>query len=306
MITLKCKNCGGEMSVDHHGSLCCEYCGRKGQFSDRELEGYRTFRKEFLNYLRRLNDEKTDPEVYYDGIWNASDTIGFVTASGEDIRVRYIYEAEDDIAKMYVARENVIFVFDAEHASYANKMVQNVQNLEYPAADVKNLRSCFPIISGSWELQDGGVLVAIQRKESAFPLAVFGALEPVHAAWIVSRMENICCVLEYNEVHHGALSVDSMFVDPFTHEGMLLGGWWNAGPKTGRFFEGSDLKDLRRVARTIMGVRAVSAPKEFLSFLEERPKADAYTDFEAWDRVIEKGFGGKRFMKMDAKGNLLV
>ena len=28
MITYKCKNCGGEMSVDHVGDLYCPYCGR--------------------------------------------------------------------------------------------------------------------------------------------------------------------------------------------------------------------------------------------------------------------------------------
>ena len=35
----------------------------------------------------------------------------------------------------------------------------------------------------------------------------------------------------------------------------------------------------------------------FIKFISEKPASDAYLDFEKWDAVIEKGFGGHKFIK---------
>ena len=55
MISFKCKNCGGEMSVDSSGSLVCEYCGSNSFFADSELTGYRDRKRiKYLKERKRL------------------------------------------------------------------------------------------------------------------------------------------------------------------------------------------------------------------------------------------------------------
>ena len=106
-------------------------------------------------------------------------------------------------------------------------------------------------------------------------------------------MENICCALEYSELEHGNITAASLFINPITHEGMLFGDWRDVKKKEGT----RDLRDLREAAKSV--AEDVHHPRELEVFLTSEPAADAYADFAAWDLVIEGGFGGHRFTKMD-------
>ena len=56
---------------------------------------------------------------------------------------------------------------------------------------------------------------------------------------------------------------------------------------------------MRKAVKKLMGRLADKAPKEFTDFLDRKDPPDAYTDFSDWDKVIEVGFGGRRFEKLD-------
>lgn len=299
MISFKCKNCAGEMSVDRQGMLFCEYCGSKEVFTDKDLQQYREFRFQMLNYLRGLNDQKKDGAGELDRLWHTADMVQYKSADGTDINISYIYASDVKEATCYVARRSVIYVFTKEQARNARLLERGLSMVSFPAADMKGLDRSFPSVSGKYELENGGVMLILSRRENVFPLGMFGALEPEHAAWIVSRLENICCVLEYSGIVHGGISQESVFIDPFLHEAVLYGGWWNATEKTNAPLVNPDLAAVRKTAGYIIGIHRDKMPKEFAAFISELPGRDAYTDFEHWDRVIEKGFGGRRFVKMD-------
>ena len=56
---------------------------------------------------------------------------------------------------------------------------------------------------------------------------------------------------------------------------------------------------LRAAAKRVTGMSYDSAPAEFKRFVEGAPAEDAYEDFRLWDRVIDEGFKGRRFRKLD-------
>lgn len=310
MISLKCKNCGGEMSVDGSGSLYCDYCGSKYAFQDDELLQYRNFRMQVLNYLRGVHDQKANGEDHEDLLWGDAETVLLQTADGTDVTIRYLYSFDGGAAVTYLTRNSVLYVFPEKQRGEADKMLQGIQMLTFPPADVKGLGECFPSLVGKYELKDGGIMLAFERPTNMFPLSMFGSLAPRHVAWIVSRMENICCVLEYSGITHGGISEETVFINPFIHHAVLYGHWWGARRKEcglSHSFEAAhkmpnqDLWDVRKMAERILGLRKEEAPAQFLQFLREKPAADAYADFEAWDRVIEEGFGGRRFARMTTK-----
>ena len=177
-------------------------------------------------------------------------------------------------------------------------MLEGIGLLKFPPADVKDLKSCFPRLLGRYALEDGGVLLAFERPDNIFPLAMFGSLTADHAAWVVSRMENICCVLEYSGLIHGGISEHSLFINPFTHHAVLF-GHWSSARKKGASKENPDLKAIRKTAERMLGTHSGEAPAAFIQFIRSSPAADAYSDFGLWDEVIEKGFGGRRFAKMN-------
>ena len=301
MITLKCKNCGGEMSVDSTGSLYCEYCGSKYAFRDDELLQYKNFRRQVLEYLRGVHDLKADGKSHEDLLWNQVDVETLRTKDGMQITVRYLYSWEDTACKGYLTRNSVLYAYAPDKTAYAEKTLRGIAKLDFPAADVKGLNDCFPKLVGRYDLEDGGVLLAFERADNLFPLAMFGSVEPRSVAWIVSRMENICCVLEYSGLVHGGISEQTIFINPFIHHAVLMGEWWKATEKEGvsRGQETVDLTGLRRTAEKVMGMQKENAPQAFLDFLKKKPEGNAYQDFEVWDQVIEEGFGGRKFTQWD-------
>ena len=312
MLSVKCRSCGGEMAVDGSGGLYCGYCGCKYEFSDRDLAGYRVFRSKMLEYLRAIHDEKTDGIGHEDELWKNAETVTFKAQDGSNITVRYLYDHEDEGVRSYLTRKMALYVFPGSKRDLAEKTLRNIRMVEFPPADVKGLADAFPKMSGRYELADGGVLLAFERQDNLFPLAMFGSLRPEHVAWVISRMENICCVLQYSELVHGAISEESLWINPISHHAVLMGHWWDVQPMRGGAgtLKGAvqsllgadsakkDLKDLRKTADRVLGMRHAEAPQALTEFLSGNPAADAFADFEAWDQVIEKGFGGRRFAKM--------
>lgn len=298
MLSFKCENCNGELSVDSSGALYCEYCGSRFHFSDEQLRGYKEFRGRMLRYLRETHERKAGEGRNEDALWNSAEYAYLKSADDNDITIRYLYRCDDGpFVTMYLTREAFLFHLKKEARALAEAQERALQRLSFPPADVNGLRDCFPVAAGTYPLDNGGLLLAFKRAANLFPLPLFGALAAEHAAWVVSRMENICCVLAYSDMAHKGISENSLAIDPFTHHAVLIGHWWEAGYSS----EGSavDLKAVRTTALRILGVNRSTIPKEFAAFLSSAPRRNAYEDFALWDSVIEKGFGGRRFAKMN-------
>ena len=295
MISFKCSNCGGEMTISHTGELMCPYCGTKHNFRDKELAGYKVFRRRMLEYLAAVAEDRAKASDY-DYLWTNADSITFITDDGGEITIRYIYMNDSAGIKTYVAKESVIYIFDKAKADLLSRSMSNIAKISYPAADMKDLAKCVPQGKGTYRLSDGSVLWAVAKDEGLFPLPLFGNLEWEDVAWIVSRLENIACLLEYNEKVHGGISPETVFINPKTHQAALLGGWQNVSAMGG-LNKTADLRDIRDTARKLIGNGINGTPEMFKNFLLQAPKSDAFKDFEYWDEVIEKGLGGRRFHK---------
>ncbi|MBQ7541816.1 MAG: TFIIB-type zinc ribbon-containing protein [Clostridia bacterium] len=295
MVSFKCPNCGGEMSVSRTGDLLCSYCGTKQVMSDAELQSYKDFRYRMLVYLSAIAAEPA-PEAT-ERIWAHADSVSFTAKDGSPIAVSYLFSGVRDGVRIYTARRNVLFVFPAGAGAQIERFRNMPKLLQYPPADVKGLSSYFPTVNGIFELKDGRTLVSVSKSEECFPLSAFGSLPAEHAAWIVSRLENLCCVLAFSDLAHGGIDMETVFINARTHEAYLPGGWWNAQPCPNGSVQ--DLRAVRSVAKRVMGMQYDQSAKAFRDFIKRAPAQDAYADFAEWDRVITEAFGGRQFRKLD-------
>ncbi len=292
MLSFQCNNCGGEMAVSRIGELACPYCGTHNFFSDSQLEQYKEFRLRMLEYLRGLADDE-QTKASEERLWMNCEKVTFVDKDGTDITIEYVYKCIKDDVHIYAARKNVILVYPPNKVGDAKDAMDSFLKIEYPQADMRELNKCFPSLAGRFELMNGSYMVVLSKAESMYPVEMFGALTAKHVEWIISRLENIACVMEYNEMVHGGISPEHVFINPKTHEAALLGGWHQARDK--RREDKTDLLDIRKTAKKLLGRDYGDAPKPLIKFIEGKPAQDAYDDFAKWDSVIENELGGRHF-----------
>ncbi|MBQ9762732.1 MAG: hypothetical protein IJV82_06640 [Oscillospiraceae bacterium] len=312
MKNLICKNCGGSMVLDPSARTArCHYCGATYLLDHQDTDYFLDFYRQMERFLSGGQDE-TARRINAEAIWNNADSTRFTSVDNQIIDVRHLHTYRSPYCDAYVARSNIIFHFHQNLRSDAEVYSRMVSSLDYPSADVRNLSDFFPRITGGFRLADGTHLLVISKTEDEYPLRLFGTLSARHVAWIISRLENLCCVLEFSGLVHPGISPDTVFIDPYTHQASLYGGWWEAckvntlrpGGKMARSFD--SLMGLRQTAAAMLGFPQLSdvryrpdVPKPMIDFLTSIPKDTAYEDFALWDKTLIAAFGERKFIQMD-------
>lgn len=288
MVQYKCRSCGGEMEFGGSGSFICPYCGAKTFMTDADFRGSEEFRKRLLAY-GKAKAESMENDYSADSLWTCEGHDVFVMSNGQQLTINYMTKYEENGYRGYLARENVIFVFD--DAESARNYLNGLGRLSFPEADNK-LRRCFPSIKTQLGLKDGREVIVFVRNPNFYPAEMFSPWPSEHLAWVISRMENICCELEFSGITHGDITPSSVWINPVSHEGMLFGDWRKVHPRNGN----EDLISLRRTAIEL--AKNAHEPLGLYEFLNSEPSDSAFEDFSRWDLVIQEDFGGHRFIKM--------
>ena len=288
MVTYKCKNCGGELEFGGAGSMKCPYCGSKAFFSDADFKGNEEFRKKLLQYYK-AEAERKENDYSADSLWTVEGKDSFTLQSGQPLNIEYMKKYPYPGFVCYLARESVVYIFDS--SKDAARFSAGLRKLTFPEADTRLHRS-FPEIKLELSRSGGKHALVFKRRPMLYPAEMFAPWDSTHLAWVISRMENICCALQYSEITHGGISPASVWVDPLQHEGALFGDWRGVRQLGGN----GDLYDLRKTAITL--AKNTREPEQLYKFLNSAPEADAFSDFAKWDKVIADGFGGHKFQKM--------
>lgn len=289
LMNITCDNCGAQYRISSRGEMNCRFCGSKVYLND----------KDFKNYLKTRDEMLIKDKFNNDSIMTDGDVIGFY----RDYSFKYSFDVDGNILvydvsaiynesnkDIYVGASNIIFAFNDEK-DYNNYL--NNRKITFPSADIKKLEKYLPKVVFNGQTKDGKYIVVLDKDENVYPLEIFNVgLNPRTTAWVISRLENLGCLLEFNNIGMNKLSIEDIFINPKTHELYLYGNWENVTGSTENY-----LKSIRSIAKSIP-VNAV-APKMYDEFLDSEPENNAYDDFKKWDEVIVKGFGGHNFNKFD-------
>lgn len=324
MAVLKCKMCGGTMNYDKGKNLAvCPYCGTTSTVYEQDRELFEQFQTMFAALLEK-GEEGAKAE---EGFWIEAERRELTREDGETIVIDCLWQMKSDCAVVYVAKNHVIYTFEKEYEAYADRYINMGSEITYPSREMeKELKNYIPEAAVSCRLADGGVLVAVKKQQGVYPLKLLGLLLDRHVAWIISRLENLCCLLSYNGMVLNGLTVDNLFVSPASHQIYLYGGWWFAGYENDRMngisadvrkciyrkyldkkrcHHSTDLESLRFVAIKLLGCETREDVKEipnlpaaFCDFLLEPAEESAAADFAYWDRTLEKSYGERKFIPL--------
>ena len=287
LFNIRCDNCGSEYRINSRGEMNCPFCGSKIYLNDKDFEEFLKARDEMLLKDKATTDHLNDSgDVIHK--WNNELQIFLDTASSQTVNLKYFYQYHTSAGIVYVGRNRVSIIFN--ESSAADKFINNTTKVQYPSADIKKMEQFLPALVLDANLKDHKRMLVLNKPENVYPLALFTNLDPKQVAWMISRMENFGCLLEFSHLDFPALAKTDLYINPKTHHMYLLGGWETV---TKLSTKNQYLRDMRLIAKALIGSRA--APKMCTEFLDSEPAPDAYTDFQKWDDVIVRGCGGHNF-----------
>lgn len=286
LLNIRCDNCGAEYRISSRGEMICRFCGSMVYLSDKDFKAYKNTRDEMLHNDRFINDETADEgDILH--MWNNSSRVNFTTDRGVNITMDSFYSVILDDKEVYIGSNKILIVFAS--VSEVTRFNNSLSQIMYPSADIKDLSRFLPNVTFKATLEDGRGIIVVSKSENIYPLFLFENLKATTVAWMISRFENLGCLLEFNDMDFDTISIEDIYINPKTHELFILDGWENVSRTPRRNY----LKDIRLIAKDVMDVS--TANDMCMQFLNGEPAATAYDDFGNWDDVIMKGFGGHNF-----------
>lgn len=271
-----------------------------------------------------------------DGTFGTNENaLNIETEDGKKFIFRYLKRKPFEMGTYYIANKLVMWQFEKKYDADIDDGLKNLKNIKYHDEKMRATFSRYiPKLVKRVE-DKNSIFVILEKNKDFLNLGDVleynnNKIEPRHAAWIISTMYNNACLLNYNNIMHGGINADNYYINPETHEGMLLGGWWyskeqdnalkmlsreaiNVAPvkllnnKKAQML--LDLEMIKQLGRKILGdatgIRLKNdsnIPEELLKWLKDGSKGTAVEQYAQWNKsVLPESFGKRTFMEMKIK-----
>lgn len=270
------------------------------------------------------------------GTWGGAGRQSLALASGKRLTIRYLRRRTFELGTVLISPRSVTYLLRTQHQGLYAQGVAAIKGLRY-ANDVMQaeMSRFLPRIELEAETSEGPALV-LSRPPDALRLRdvldhLGGAMDPRHVTWILSTLHNLGAYLQWAQLTHNAIDLDSYFISPRHHSGFLLGGWWYARPIGGTMTHlpassagvrrtilpphgtaariatrGLDRELIRLAGRTLLGdpggtrlLRDARIPPALRSWVTSPGDDDGIQDYANWARARDAAWGPRRFVRMD-------
>jgi len=240
-----------------------------------------------------------------------------------------------ELGELYINMDSVVFVIEGEHKSFFENAINTIRNLKFDSEDMKKEISRYvPSVVKTFEAENSLIMIAKKTKDLVLLRDVLnyynGQMDAKHVAWVLSSLYNLVCYFDFIKLAHNDISLDTYFISPEFHNGVLLGGWWynsefgkkilgvpartfNLFPSDLHAKKGGDprvdLDLIKAVGRELLGdftgtklLSMKAAPKPMIDWLRWESKGDAVGEYSTWkNEVIMASFGERKFTNMELK-----
>lgn len=273
------------------------------------------------------------------GLWRTPGEIRFTSLEGRSFRLRYRRSRRIEIGDLYLGSSHMAFAVERDHADLFENARRTLAGLRYADGAMEAEFSRYvPTVATTFETADRLVMVAKVTDDLVLLddlVAHFGgALDPRHAAWVISSLANIATWLGWSGRAHGAIQPDTVMVSPRHHSAVIAGGWFHSVPfgaallpspefavRHGASAIGPDKRATRRldlelvraVGRAALGdpngtrlLNDPTVPRPMAEWLVLPSPDDAFADYRSWEGAREASFGARRYIEMDVDVDALI
>ena len=267
------------------------------------------------------------------GTWQKPGELLLTPIKGKQVKIRFLKKHDFELGEFYISKFLVTFLVRKEFSDLFENGVKRIQGLAFANNEMREkTERTLPQIHRVFETSTHHVLTL--KKGEDFVLArdlhdhVGPKVEPRHVAWMISRLHNIGCYLQWSGLVHNGVSLDTCFVSPENHSISLLGGWWYATPEDEKLIglptqtlnsvprrvidsgvadKRTDMALLRAFAKEMLGdktgvrlSRDKDIPKPMSNWVSLPGSGDSFQDYTTWlDKVVLDSFGKRRFQHFD-------
>ncbi len=309
-----------------------------------------TMRQEYLAYSKLYHPDvchdseifKIISSLYQQGMKNldyngtlinewSNRTIIIVDTNGKQYQMRYEGKYEFEFGMEFVGEYTILYIFEKQYEKYYRNMVQIIPKITYADDHMKQYFSNFmPKIRQHGTTTEGRFYIAIAKQDTEYPLkamlnmSIFRqGLNSKDIAWMVSRLNNLICFLEFNGIVHNGITPDNLFVDLSKHGVCLYGGWWYAVKECTKMIGCTkQVYDVMppgaKQSKVAMRVTDINCVKLFLKknldihndykgelmqWACSPSTDDALKSLKEWSAKLDKAFGKREFHKMEVSKN---
>ena len=256
---------------------------------------------------------------------------------GKELHILYKKKHPFELGMMYIGENYLSFVIGPYNQDLVTNAISLISSFSYKDDKMKQEFSKYlPEIPEVIELKDGSLLVLMKKNNDLILLRdLFNhldhKLDPKHVAWIMSSLYNLSCYLNFTGINNNAISLDTYFVCPEMHSGVLLGGWWY-GFKVDKKLVALPSKYINCVPSHVLANRMSSStidleliralgrellcgePNKIHLLLNKDPIAltnwvcisslgKPIDDYKKWQLVLNDAFGPRKFVPLDIKAS---
>lgn len=276
--------------------------------------------EEIFKRLSTLYEEAL--ELLSKGQWQVSNMVSIRDVNGKTYRGRYLKSFGFELGTAYVADFSVTYILGGKNKRFFENAIEQISALRYANSDMeKEFSRYMPKIKHQFETRDGKYCLILDKTPDVFFLSDIleyygGSIPDRHAAWIISRLCNLCCYFDYLGIAHNGLKLQNCFISPEFHTVLPLGGWWYAKQDGDKMIgvpkaiydimpvkaksektssKRTDLEAAKLIGRQI--IDKSSAPKPMLDFLFSGTST-AIGEFEKWNKALDTSYCKRQFVEM--------
>lgn len=272
-----------------------------------------------------------------EGVWRSRERLFLQLESNEWIYLSCKSEAAFELGNTYWSDDRLAYLIDEEHRELFDNALWQLTHLSFKDSHMeKEFSGILPRLLFHGTLKNKASILILEKKADEYPLSELlekagGRFDSRSVAWMISRLCNISCYLQYQGLSHNGLTLDNLFINPFDHGLFLYGGWWYCVPEGERMkgtvaevYEVMSLKCrnekqaecitdqemIHELAKCLLGNKSLvfkkdeitDVPNPMASWIREGSCGSSFEEFQNWNKTLDLSFGKRQFVEIHVPG----
>lgn len=279
--------------------------------------------KQAFEKLNKLHEEALN--CIQDGTWFESNILRIPHMSP----IHYLNDIFTEFGARYITDSKVIWMFDPDKIKHKKNFLLMKSKIRFANQKMLDIYKRKIPITWQYDSSGNGRELFVEKYPNEYPMDLFlsayaDQLTGRDIAWMVSRMCDLLCFLEYNKIVLNGFDPENLFINPTAHSIAIYGGWqyaaiagekmigttkhiYNLMPTSvrtsGLASHETDIECVRDIVRGMISKAKGDIPKPIQDWVEFGSVSEPVKEYSRWIKALDKAYGPRKFVKFEVDPN---